>query len=144
MADIVRKRATSWQAEEQHRLETDATRTSPEGCPSCFNLAAPNPEHPSRFDRQAVAICATSSITEGAPPKKRPRPKASSTESTNSSRSCRSEPPDCVNARAPATLLAAVGLPAGLRHSALADNPDLDYDNAAEVRLLLETLPGGA
>ena len=32
----------------------------------------------------------------------------------------------------------------GARDPALTDNPDLDYDDAAEVRLLLETLPARA
>ncbi|MCP4590113.1 MAG: hypothetical protein GY842_05165 [bacterium] len=32
----------------------------------------------------------------------------------------------------------------GDRNPALADNPDLDYDDAAEVRLLLEALPAEA
>ena len=35
-------------------------------------------------------------------------------------------------------------IPDGSRDAALADNPDLDYDDAAEVALLLETLPRGA
>ncbi|MCZ6653650.1 MAG: hypothetical protein O7D91_11565 [Planctomycetota bacterium] len=32
----------------------------------------------------------------------------------------------------------------GSRDAALADNPDLGYDDAAEVRLLLDKLAGGA
>ncbi len=32
----------------------------------------------------------------------------------------------------------------GSRDAALADNPDLDYGDAVEVRLLLETLARGA
>ena len=32
----------------------------------------------------------------------------------------------------------------GSHDAALANNPELDYDDAVEVRLLLETLAGGA
>ena len=35
-------------------------------------------------------------------------------------------------------------IPDRSRDAALADNPDLDYDDAAEVALLLETRPRGA